>query len=140
MHIGVFGLIQDEKGKVLLVQDATREQKWTLPGGGPEFQELIPDTLIREIKEETSLTVTVGKLLGVFSQQKEPGIVFLFQANVIEGTPKTDGKETQNIDFFSLEEIMEMRELIKPAQLSMVHQVLNTEESKFPIYNSFPKP
>jgi 8-oxo-dGTP pyrophosphatase MutT (NUDIX family) len=44
MEIGVFALIKNEAGEVLLVRDATRQQKWTLPGGGPELAELMPET------------------------------------------------------------------------------------------------
>ena len=40
MQVGVFALIKNEEGKILLVKDVTRQQLWTLPGGGPDFQRI----------------------------------------------------------------------------------------------------
>jgi 8-oxo-dGTP diphosphatase len=138
MDVGVFALIRNPEGKVLLIKDATRQQLWTLPGGGPELAELMPDALKREVKEETSLDVEVGKLLGVFSQKKAVGIVLLFEAKVVSGTPTPDGVEASACKFFSLDEMLAMREQIKPAQLSMIAQVESS--NKFPIFNHFIAP
>jgi ADP-ribose pyrophosphatase YjhB (NUDIX family) len=138
MDIGIFALIKNEEGKILLVKDVSRQKLWTLPGGGAEFKELLPDTLIRELKEEASVEIAVGQLLGIFSQQKSPGIVVLFEAKHLSGNPTPDGAETSECKFFSLEELLEIREQVKPAQLSMVWQVSKTNE--YPIFNSFPAP
>ncbi|HEX8591393.1 MAG TPA: NUDIX domain-containing protein, partial [Candidatus Paceibacterota bacterium] len=61
MDIGIFALIKNEEGKILLVKDVSRQKLWTLPGGGAEFKELLPDTLIRELKEEASVEIAVGQ-------------------------------------------------------------------------------
>ena len=137
MDIGIFGLIKNKENKVLLVQDITRQQLWTLPGGGLKFQELLPDALKREVKEEAGVDIEVKTLLGIFSQKKTPGIVVLFEGVIVDGVPVHDNKETQAVGFFSMEDLLKMREKIKPAQLSMVYQVLNNEESEVPIYSEF---
>ena len=41
-------------------------QKWDLPGGGLHFFERAEDGLHREIREETSLTVSIGQPLSLF--------------------------------------------------------------------------
>ena len=46
---------------------------WTLPGGGLDFGEDPADGVLREFREETGLTGTVGALLGVRSALLEPG-------------------------------------------------------------------
>jgi 8-oxo-dGTP diphosphatase len=135
MEIGVFAFIKNPEGKILLVKDVTRQQLWTLPGGGPEIAELMPDTLVREVKEETSVDVGVGQLLGVFSQKKAAGVVLLFEAHITDGIPTPDGVEAAECKYFSLEELLEIRNEVKPAQLSMVNQVENTKT--FPIFNNF---
>lgn len=38
---------------------------WTLPGGGMECGEQCPDTIVREVREETGYEVEVGPLIGV---------------------------------------------------------------------------
>ncbi len=140
MDIGVFAFIRDADGKVLFVQDVTREQKWTLPGGGLGFQELVPVCLEREVKEETSLDIKTGRLLGIFSQQKTPGIVILMAAEVIAGKPIPDGVETAEYRYFSLDELLAIKDTVKPAQLSMVWQVMKTTPEDIPLFNHFVPP
>ena len=45
-------------------------QKWDLPGGGVHFFERSEEGLLREIREETNLEVTIGKPLSLFDAIK----------------------------------------------------------------------
>ncbi len=135
MEVGTFAFIQDQEKRILMVKDVTRQQLWTLPGGGVDFKELVPDALIREVKEETSLDINVGGLLGIFSQQKTPGIVILFSVKVIGGILSPNETETSTCEYFTIEQLSKMKEEIKPAQWSMIHQVNSSKV--FPIFNSF---
>lgn len=47
------GLVYNKDGKVLFIY---RNKKWDLPKGGNEKEELIEDTAIREVEEETGVT------------------------------------------------------------------------------------
>ncbi len=49
----------------------TRPGAWTLPGGGVEHGEDPRAAVIREVQEETGLTVVVGRLLDVHSLHHE---------------------------------------------------------------------
>lgn len=138
MEVGVFTFIQNKYGKVLLVKDASRQQQWTLPGGELEFQELPTTCAERETKEEASIDIKTTKLLGIFSRKKTAGIVILLEGKIMAGTPTPDGTETSECRFFSIEELDTISAEVKPAQLSMVHQVLKATE--LPIYNHFVLP
>jgi ADP-ribose pyrophosphatase YjhB (NUDIX family) len=46
-------------------QDVTESRRWSLPGGTLEWDETIETCLIREMKEETGLDVSIGELLYV---------------------------------------------------------------------------
>jgi mutator protein MutT len=55
-----------EDNKILIVkQDVTESRRWALPGGRPEFGETIEQCLVREMKEETGLDISVKDLLYV---------------------------------------------------------------------------
>ena len=63
--VAVGGIVEDDNGNILLVK--TRNNGWDFPGGQVEVGENLPDALVREIKEESGIDVTVSKLIGVYS-------------------------------------------------------------------------
>ena len=60
----VAGVILNENRELLLQEKS--DDKWSLPAGRIEPQESPVQALIREVSEETGLTVKVERLLGVF--------------------------------------------------------------------------
>lgn len=80
-------LIQRD-GQYLLQDRVKRDWKgFTLPGGHVEPGESIVDAVIREVKEETGLTIHNPKLCGVKQFPIENGryLVFLFSADQFSG-------------------------------------------------------
>jgi 8-oxo-dGTP pyrophosphatase MutT (NUDIX family) len=62
-------VIFDRRGRVLLQQRSDGGQ-WGLPGGGHEIGESATEAVIREVREETGLRVSVRRLIGVYSDPK----------------------------------------------------------------------
>jgi len=82
-------MVTDGKGNVL-VQDR-KDPGWpgiVFPGGHVEPGESFVDSVIREVREETGITVLDPKLCGVKQFQTREGeryVVFLFRATRFEG-------------------------------------------------------
>ena len=65
----VSALIFDRRGRLLLQQRSDGGQ-WGLPGGSVEIGESVTEAVIREVREETGLTVSVRRLVGVYSEPR----------------------------------------------------------------------
>ncbi|AQR93475.1 8-oxo-dGTP diphosphatase [Clostridium saccharoperbutylacetonicum] len=78
-------------GNKILLQDRVKKD-WhglTFPGGHVEKEESFVEAVIREIYEETGLTISEPKLCGVKqfqTDEDERYIVLLFKTNKFEGT------------------------------------------------------
>ena len=88
-------------GKVLLCLPKDRSYSY-LPGGHIEFGETGREALVREMKEETGLDATAGKLLGVvesrFVQKGEPHCeINLIYEMKVELPTANDGSRRQSI-------------------------------------------
>lgn len=72
LQVGVKALIQDEQGKILLLQRSKPFHgedfcRWDIPGGRIDTEETQEAALRREVKEETNLTL--GEIVEVFHVQ-----------------------------------------------------------------------
>jgi ADP-ribose pyrophosphatase YjhB (NUDIX family) len=62
----VSAVVFDRRGRLLLQQRSDGGQ-WGLPGGSVEIGESVHDAVIREVREETGLTVRPKRIIGVYS-------------------------------------------------------------------------
>ncbi len=101
--IGVFGIITDNEGRVLLCHRRDHDL-WNLPGGAVEAGESPWDALVREIEEETGLRTKPVYLTGVYSKPDKDEIVLSFACQITDGK-NTLTDETDKIEYFQVGQI-----------------------------------
>ncbi len=118
-RIATYGVCRDGEGRLLLARASpslTLQGRWFLPGGGVQHGEDPPESLRREIEEESGLTVEVGPLLDVLSDVRtlpDGGslhtVRLVYRIASWSGTlrPESDGT-TDAVGWFSPEEVTEM--------------------------------
>ena len=81
-------MIYDDNRIILQNRQKEDWRGYTFPGGHVEPNESFVDSVIREMKEETGLTIKAPRLCGVKQFPLEGGryIVFLFETDQFEGT------------------------------------------------------
>jgi 8-oxo-dGTP pyrophosphatase MutT (NUDIX family) len=65
--VGASALILDERGERVLLTRRSDNGRWCLPGGRMDPGESLPETCLREVREETGLEVEVVRLIGLYS-------------------------------------------------------------------------
>ncbi len=101
--------ILNEYGEMLLVQ-RTDDYTWCLPCGWAEVRETPQQSLVREVLEETGLSVEVGPLIYLGSRmpgdfgQPHTSYHLLFYCTVVDGTLR-ESHETMKIGYYDISSI-----------------------------------
>ena len=102
--VAVTAFIQGSTGRLLMIR-RTDNDLYAIPGGAQEVGETVAQAVMREIKEETGITVEVTGLIGVYSDL-EHVIAFsdgelrqefslCFRARPIGGEPHTSSESKE---------------------------------------------
>src|SRR6478672_11266569 len=76
-------IVIDRDGRLLMGrrgQGTRAAGQWSFPAGFVERGEVVEDAAIREAREESGLTVTLGPLLGLYSSPGETVVLAVFPA------------------------------------------------------------
>jgi 8-oxo-dGTP pyrophosphatase MutT (NUDIX family) len=110
----VAAVIHDREGRLLLQEKASGEG-WSLPAGAIEPGETPQAAVMREVMEETGLSVTPSEILGVCGgkdfQYVYPNghqveyVVTLFKCTVLDDAGAWLDSETKSIRYFARDEM-----------------------------------
>ena len=108
-------MVCDGKGNVL-VQNKKGDRTWhgwNFPGGHVEQGEFVTPSVIREVREETGLTIENPKLCGIKEFRKEQDgkrfIVFLYVASRFSGELRSS--DEGDVFWYPLSELKRSKEL-----------------------------
>ena len=108
-------MVCDGKGNVL-VQNKKGDRTWhgwNFPGGHVEQGEFVTPSVVREIREETGLSIENPKLCGIKEFQKEQDgkrfIVFLYVASRFSGELRSSAEG--DVFWYPLSELKRSKEL-----------------------------
>lgn len=121
-RIVVAGVIVKEKSVLLLQQKEDEDVfpgMWELPSGKREFNETSIEALVREVKEETGLSIVVERPISVFEYVVETSneirdttqINFLCYPSDPSQEVKIDKKEHQAARWFSKKELLSLQNI-----------------------------
>ena len=118
-------VILDEEKNILLVKSTyNRFHPWGLPGGSLEYGEHPEDAVIREVHEETGLTICIEKLLLIKSWT--PDRVGMFYLCKVTGGSFYPSDEVSEFAYFSLDSLPDVRPLDKE-MLRKLHGLVEHE-------------
>lgn len=124
VRAGVGIVLRDDSGRVLL-EKRSDCGLWGLPGGRIEPGESVVEAAIREMKEETGLTVKISRLIGVYSEPADRLVSYSGNGDVVQlvdivleailvGGELSCSTESEDLRFFDLAALP--MDLIPPAK------------------------
>lgn len=103
----VRALVFDQQGRLLLVREMT-DGLWAPPGGWADLDESPSAMVVREVREESGYEVRPTKLLAVVHRATHApspvlwdSYTLFIRCELVGGAPKSDGLETDQVGFFS---------------------------------------
>lgn len=103
--VAVGGLITNGKNEVLLVKHPKRG--WEFPGGVVESGESLPQALIREIREESGVNITVTGVVGIYKNIQRNIVNVDFLCTYISGALAIS-EESLEVGWFLKEDALSM--------------------------------
>jgi len=126
--VGVGAVIVDQAGRLFLARRGPQAKNerglWEFPGGGVEFGETLAQALMREIREEYGIEISVGRLLDVadhiLPEEGQHWVSPTYICTISGGTPAIlEPGKCLEIGWFEIELIPQ--DLTRITQINLAH-------------------
>lgn len=107
-YVSVAGVTLDNVGRVLLIKRRDNGQ-WQAPGGVLELGETLEQGVVREVAEETGVSVEPTRLTGVYKNVHKNVVALVFRCEVVGGQALPT-EESQDTRWIEVEEAMRLME------------------------------
>lgn len=125
----VAGVIIKKDNKYLLLQEKQPKayMLWNFPAGRVDVGESLEEAAIRETKEESGYDVELLKEIKIFHEKATSVVKHVFEAKIIGGELKFPEDEILDAQWFTFEEIKNMRDKLRS---EWILDTINLLESK----------
>ena len=113
-------------GNLLLLEKRAIEPglgHWSFPSGYVDQGELPETAAIREVYEETGVTVVIDGLLGLYGKPDSPVLLIAYYGHSINGTPEAKD-EVEEIGLFTFEDLPELDSLPHDKEILKAYQTI----------------
>ncbi len=95
---------------IVMVQRAIEPEigKWSFPSGYVNRGEKIEKAVEREVLEECGLETTVGKLVGLYSEEGNSIILAVYEVAVVGGKLESADHETLDVGVFKIDQLPDL--------------------------------
>lgn len=131
VNVGVFCAITNDKDEILLVKINHGSKNWTLPGGHLEHNESPIHGAIREVFEETGVTVEIQSLVSVYSAPEKNDLVLLFKGTMVAEGDFESNEEIDDVKFFHKNALPAQ---IHPWNIKRINDVFESKSSSFHMF------
>lgn len=131
--IDVRALILDKDNKVLLVEDP-KTKSWSLPGGFADVGTSPVENVVKEVIEETGLSVSVSNLIAVYDTNKSnPENSLAHYYKLVYDCKRLSGNlttsiETNSVQYFDIDQLPKLS--TKRITEQQIRECFNNRESK----------
>jgi 8-oxo-dGTP diphosphatase len=101
--VSVAGVVVDEAGRVLVIQRRDNGH-WEAPGGILERDETFEEGVVREVAEETAVTVEVERLTGVYKNMARGIVALVYRCRPVAGEAHPTS-ESVAVDWISPDDV-----------------------------------
>jgi 8-oxo-dGTP diphosphatase len=111
--ISIYAVLRNEKGEFLLLRRAENSHsnpgKWDLPGGKLNHGEILEEAIVREVWEETGISIVPGEIAGyvVFELPQKKVIAIIYDGGYIISDVKLSYEHTE-YSWIPLDKILKM--------------------------------
>jgi len=114
--ISVYAVLRNEKGEFLLLKRSENSHsnpgKWDLPGGKLVRGEILEEAVVREVWEETGISIVSGEIAGyaTFELPEKKVIAVIYDGGYLIADVKLSHEHLEYV-WSSLEDLLEMNAL-----------------------------
>lgn len=136
--VAASAFVQDDAGRILMIQRSDNGL-WAIPGGAQDVGESVVSTAIREVREETGISIEVAGLVGIYS---DPGHVIAyddgevrqefsvcFRGRPVRGTV-TASTESKRVEWIEPERLSQL-DIHPSMQLRIEHGLAHADQPYF---------